>query len=311
MTAVGTMNSLPLSGSGSHTPVYREGTTDFRSSNSVGAPVYYSISPGLMNAARTRLLAGRDFTWDDDVHAPMVAIVNRTLAHDLFGNAPAVGRKFAMSATASYEIVGVVENGKYDSLTENPQGAMYFPLTQRMDNSTTLVVRSRRTPAETAAALETMMGKIDPNLPLTIETWPNAMALVLFPARVATAAMGILGLLAGMLAATGIFGMASYTVARRLREFGIRIALGAKKKQVLETALGRTSLLLAIGSLVGFGLGILGSRVLASIVYETTVYDPVVLTLAIAAMVMIGALAALGPARRAMLADPAALLREE
>ncbi len=311
VTAVGTMDSLPLSGGGSQTPVYRAGTTDFRNSNSVAAPHYYSISPGLLHAAGTRLLAGRDFTWHDDAKAPKVAIVNETLAHELYGDAPAIGKYFAMPHGTTYEVVGVVENGKYDSMTEDAQGAMYFPLAESADNSTFMVVRSRRTPAETAAALATMMDRIDPGLPVTIETWTGAMALPLFPARVATVALGILGLLAAMLAATGIFGMASYIVARRLREMGIRVALGAQKKQVLEAALGRTVLLLAIGSVAGLGLGILGSRVLASVVYEATVYDPVVLTLAIASMVAIGALAALGPARRAILANPAVLLREE
>lgn len=311
VTAVGTMNNLPLSGGGSSGSVYRQGTTDFRSSNSVMSPHYYSISPGLLHAAGTRLLAGRDFTWQDDAQAPKVAIVNETLARALFGNAPAVGKYFAMPGPRTYTVVGVVENGKYDSLTEDAQGAMFFPVAQWTDNSTFLVVRSARAPAEMAGALETMMGKIDPSLPVTIEMWPRAMELALFPARVATVALGILGLLAGMLAATGIFGMASYTVARRLREMGIRVALGAQRKQVLQAALGRTVLLLGIGSVAGLGLGILGSRVLAFVVYEATVYDPVVLAGAVAAMIAIGALAALVPARRAVGVEPAVLLREE
>jgi ABC-type antimicrobial peptide transport system permease subunit len=114
-----------------------------------------------------------------------------------------------------------------------------------------------------------------------------------------------------MLAATGIFGMASYTVARRLREMGIRVALGAQRLQVLKSALGRTVLLLGVGSLAGLALGALGSRVLASIVYQATVYDPVVLGGAIAAMMLIGAMAAAVPARRAVSVEPAVLLREE
>jgi predicted permease len=312
VTAVGTMNNLPLSGGGSNTPVYRQGTTDFRSSNSVMTPHYYSISPGLLHAAGTRLLAGRDFTWGDDATTrPKVAIVNQTLAHVLFGNAPAVGKYFAMPGPTTYQVVGVVENGKYDSLTEGPVGAMYFPLAQSTDNSAMMVVRSTRPPADLAAALETMMAKIDPSLPVTIETWPSAMALALFPARVATVALGILGLLAGMLAATGIFGMASYTVARRLREMGIRVALGAQRRQVLRAAMSRTVLLLGVGSVAGLLSGILGSRVLASVVYEATMYDPVVLAGAILAMLVIGAAAAAVPARRAVLVEPAALLREE
>ena len=311
VTAAGIMNNLPMNGGGSSTPVYRQGTTDFRSSNSVMTPHYYSISPGLLHAAGTRLLAGRDFTWHDDGKAPKVAIVNETLAHVLFGNAPAVGKYFAMPGPNTYEVIGVVENGKYDSLTEDPQGALYFPLGQSTDNSTNLVVRSARPTAEIAAGLERMMGQIDPSLPVTIERWTNAMALALFPARVATVALGILGLLAGMLAATGIFGMASYTVARRLREMGIRVALGAQRLQVLRAAMSRSVLMLGLGSVAGLGLGVVASRVLANIVYEATIYDPVVLAGAMAAMIAIGALAALGPARRALSANPAMLLREE
>jgi ABC-type antimicrobial peptide transport system permease subunit len=188
---------------------------------------------------------------------------------------------------------------------------MFWPLAQNNENDTTLVVRSNRPPAEMAAALNSMMSKIDPSLPVVIQSWPDALALVLFPARVATVALGILGLLAAMLAATGIFGMASYTVARRLREMGIRVALGAQRVQVLRAALNRTMLLLGIGSLAGLALGILGSRVLASIVYDATASDPIVLAGAVAAMIAIGALAALVPARRAVGVEPAVLLREE
>lgn len=314
VTAVGTLDEPPLNGGGSTTPVWREGTTDFRNSNSVAVTKFFTISPGLLHAAGTRLLAGRDFTWHDGPNTPHVAIVNQTFAHQLFGNAPAVGRHFAMSgphAPLLYEVVGIVEDGKYDSLTEEPQPAMYWALGQNNENDTTLVVRSKRPPADIAAALSTMMNKIDPTLPLTIQSWPEALALALFPARVATVALGILGLLAAMLAATGIFGMASYTVARRLREMGIRVALGAQRVQVLRAALGRTVLLLSVGSVAGLLLGILGSRVLASIVYEATVYDPIVLAGAVATMIAIGTLAALTPARRSVGVEPAVLLREE
>jgi ABC-type antimicrobial peptide transport system permease subunit len=184
-------------------------------------------------------------------------------------------------------------------------------MAQWNDNDTTLVVRSNRTTAEMAGALNTMFTRIDPSLPVKVESWPDALALVMFPTRVATVALGVLGMLAGMLAATGIFGMASYTVARRLREMGIRVALGAQRVQVLKAALGRTVVLLGVGSVAGLTLGALGSRVLSSIVYQATVYDPVVLIGAIVAMVLIGSMAALVPARRAVTVEPAMLLREE
>jgi predicted permease len=311
VTAVGMIDDQPLNGGGSSTPVYREGTTDFRNSNSVTDAKYFSISPGYLQAAETRLLAGRDFTWHDDEHAPKVALINQTLAHMMFGNGNAVGRRFAQAGPTTYEVVGVVETGKYDSLTEDPTAAMFFPVAQWNDNDTTLVVRSNRTTAEMAGALNTMFTRIDPSLPVKVESWPDALALVMFPTRVATVALGVLGMLAGMLAATGIFGMASYTVARRLREMGIRVALGAQRVQVLKAALGRTVVLLGVGSVAGLTLGALGSRVLSSIVYQATVYDPVVLIGAIVAMVLIGSMAALVPARRAVTVEPAMLLREE
>jgi predicted permease len=315
VTAVGTIDEPPLNTGGSSTPVYREGTQDFRGSNSALTAKFYTVSPGYLNAARTRLVAGRDLTWHDVREAPQVALVNETFARTLFGSAPAaLGRHFAEPGSHGatlYEIVGVVEDGKYDSLTEDQEAAMFWPLAQNNDNDATLVVRSNRPPAEIAAALETMMAKIDPSLPVTIQSWPDALALALLPARVATVALGVLGLLAGILAATGIFGMASYAIARRLREMGIRVALGAQRAQVLRAALGRTMLLLGIGSVAGLVLGALGSRVLASIVYEATVYDPLVVTGAVGAMVLIGIMAAAVPAQRAVSVEPAALLREE
>jgi len=315
VTAVGTMDEPPLSAGGDTTPVYREGTQDFRGSNSAFTAHYYILSPGLLRAAGIRLLAGRDLTWHDDKNAPNVALVNENFARTLFGSVQsAIGRRFAQPGKHGadlYEVVGVVEDGKYDSLTEAQEPAMFWPLAQNNENDTTLVVRSNRPPAEIAAALETMMAKIDPSLPVTIQSWPDGLALVLFPARVATVALGVLGLLAGILAATGIFGMASYAVARRLREMGIRIALGAQRIQVLRAALGRTVLLLGVGSVAGLILGALASRVLASIVYEATVYDPLVVTGAIGAMVLIGLMAAAIPAQRAVGVEPAELLREE
>lgn len=311
VTAAGTIAEEPLGSGGSSTPVYREGTKDFRGSNSAMAAMFFTISPGYLQAAETRLMAGRDFTWHDDAQVPKVAIVNEAFAHRLFGNAPAVGRHFAMPGPRDYEVVGVVEDGKYESLTEEQKPAMFWALAQHNEDEATLVVRSQRAPGEMAAALETMLRKIDPSLPVTVESWSAAMALVLFPARVATVALGLLGLLAGMLAATGIFGVASYTVARRLRELGIRVALGAERMQVIRAALTRTAVLLGAGSLAGLALGAAASRVLASIVYEATVYDPVVLFGALATMIFIGIAAAMVPARRAVSVDPAVLLREQ
>jgi predicted permease len=311
VTAVGTINGVPLSGSSSDTDVYREGTADLRPSNSVTDAYFYSISPGYLTAAQTRLLSGRDFTWDDGPKAPKVAIVNETFARRMFGNTPAVGRHFLERDKTLDQIVGIVEDGKYQSLTENPSAAMFFPLAQRHDDDTTLVVRSQGSPAETAAALNRILSGIDSGLPITLQTWPDNLALVLFPARVATVALSVMGLLAAMLAITGVFGMATYTVSKRMRELGIRVALGAHRAQLMRAALGRPLVVLLAGSLAGLLLGVLTSRLLAALVYEATPRDPLVLIGAVTAMVIIGVIATWIPARRALAINPAQLLRQE
>jgi len=133
----------------------------------------------------------------------------------------------------------------------------------------------------------------------------------LFAPRMATLSLGVLGMMGVLLSIIGIFGMAAYSVSKRKRELGIRIALGAQRKEVLQAALGRAVGLLALGSTVGLLVGILASRVLAFIVYQATPRDPLVLAGCVLAMAMLGLLATWVPARRALAIDPMVLLREE
>jgi len=133
----------------------------------------------------------------------------------------------------------------------------------------------------------------------------------LFPSRMAALSLGVLGVMGAMLSVTGVFGLAAYSVSKRLRELGIRIALGAQWKEVLQSALGRAFKLLAFGSAAGLALGILASRVLASIVYQATSRDPLVLAGTVLAMALLGLVATWIPAQRALSIDPAILLREE
>ena len=133
----------------------------------------------------------------------------------------------------------------------------------------------------------------------------------LFPPQVASAALGVLGGMGAMLAITGIFGMAAYSVSKRLRELGIRVALGAQRKEIVKAALGRAVKLLAFGSAAGLILGLLASRLLSDIVYQATPRDPVVLAGVVLAMAMLGLVATWFPARRALSLDPMILLREE
>ena len=312
VTAVGYSSQLPLSLGGGDSYVYSDTTTDFRPTNFAADAMSYRISPGYLAAAGTRLLAGRDLSFHDDKQAPRVALVNRQFAVKVFGSVnKAIGGHFKFWGKERAEVVGVVEDGKYRTLTEEQQPAMFFSFLQYPASGTWLLVRSERSPEELTGALQNTLHGLDSSLPIAIRTWTREMDSALFAARVATVALGILGLLGATLAATGIFGMASYVVSRRLRELGIRVALGAGKKNVLGTALGRAARLLAIGSAVGLVLGLLATRVLSYIVYQATPKDPLVLGGVTATMLLLGLVATWIPARRALAVDPLILLRDE
>lgn len=312
VTAVGYSSQLPLSLGGGDSYVYTDTTTDFRPTNFAADAMAYRISPGYLVAAGTHLLAGRDLTFHDDKQAPRVALVNRQFAIKVFGSVDkAIGGHFKFWGKERAEVVGVVEDGKYRTLTEDQQPAMFFSFLQYSTSGTWIVVRSTRSPDELTSALQNVLHGLDSSLPISTRTWAREMDSALFAARVATVALGVLGLLGAMLAATGIFGMASYVVSRRLRELGIRVALGAGKKDVLGTALGRAARLLAIGSVAGLVLGLLATRVLSYIVYQATPKDPWVLGGVTLTMLVLGLFATWIPARRALAVDPLALLREE
>ncbi len=172
-------------------------------------------------------------------------------------------------------------------------------------------MRSSRSPQDLTPALERTLHGLDPGLPLTISTWSKELDTALFAARAASLALGVLGGLGAMLAITGIFGMAAYTVSKRLRELGIRIALGAQRKEVLKAALGRVFRLLTFGSAAGLMLGVAATKLLSYIVYQATPRDPIVLGGVVLTMVVIGLVAAWIPAHRALGAEPLMLLRED
>ena len=310
--SVGYIDMLPLSLGGSDSYVYTDSTTDYRPTNYTADAMNYNVSPGYLAAAGTRLLAGRDLTIHDDSKAPVVALVNRRFALKVFGSVDkAIGGHFKFWGGMRAEIVGVVEDGKYRTMTEDQQPAMFFSFQQHQGSSIWLVVRSKRTPQEIAVALDRTVHGLDSGLPIVIRTWTAEMDSALFAARVATVALGILGVLGAMLAVTGVFGMASYVVSKRLRELGIRMALGAGRGQVLQASLGRAFRLLAIGSVAGLALGVLATRVLSFIVYQATPRDPLVLGGVSVTMLLLGLIAAWIPARRALAVDPLILLREE
>jgi len=313
VTAVTVADSVPFQ-SGSGWFVYKWDTTVFQPSHMSFMASTYLIVPGYLNTAQTQLLAGRDFTWHDDDRSPRVAIVNRTFARRLFGNTSAIGQRFALWASARYEVVGVVEDGKYASMGEDEQSAMFLPLAQgegEVKASTAVVlVRSALPRGQIAAILYRTLSSVERGAPFVVSSWEDAVDRSMVQARMATAMVAVMGLLAAMLAVTGIFGMASYTVSKRMREQGIRVALGAQRIQVVRAMLRRPAILLLIGSGLGIGAGLLTTRLLAHLVSFATPRDPFVLAGVLITMTLLGMIASWIPARRALKVDPARLLRE-
>jgi predicted permease len=312
VSTAGYADRIPLNIGWNDSSVYTDSTTDFRPSNVRTYANQFSVSPGYFEAAYTTLRRGRTFTWNDVKDAPRVAVVNQEFARLVFSSEDlAVGQHFKVWAGERVLVVGVVEDGKYKTLSEDPQPAMFFSILQHPSSDTFIIVRTRRDAEGLATSLEQTLRGLNTGLPFTINTWTRALDTALFAARAASLALGVLGALGAMLAVTGIFGMAAYSVSRRLRELGIRIALGAGRREVLGAALGRAFRLLAFGSLAGLVLGVAATKVLAFIVYQATPRDPLVLGGVILFMMVIGLIATLIPARRALAADPLVLLRDE
>ena len=311
--AVAVVDNPPLIEGWTITDVFTDRTTDLRPANAAAAPVFYRASPEYFDAAETSLLTGRALTRHDDENTPRVAVVNQEFARRIFGSVDnAIGGYFKRRDGTRIQVVGVVEDGKYTTnLAEDLQPAMFLPLAQSPSVVTWLVVRSNRDPRQLAEAIRNAVRDLDAGLPIYLQTWTQGMDGALFSTRVATVALGVLGLMGAMLSITGIFGMAAYSVSKRLRELGIRMALGAQRREMLLAGLGRALRLLAWGSTAGLILGLLSARVLAAIVYQATPRDPLVLAGVVLVMATLGLLATWIPAQRALSLDPAKLLREE
>ena len=315
--AAGYAQSTPLSQDTSTSAVFTQQTTDFRASNRAFVAYDYNVSPGYFAAAETPLLAGRDVSFTDTAKTPAVAVVNREFARRLFHSDDAVGRYFKNSSDQRIQIVGVVADGKYLLLSEDQKAAAFFPISQEKSTKTSLIVRtlpgySEVATNDMAATIRKVVRDLDPTVPIRESSpWNNQLGLTFFVSQVATVALGLFGAFGLLLSITGTFGLASYTVSKRLRELSIRVALGAQAKQILSAALGRMLILLASGSVVGMLLGVAASRVLSAIVYQASAQDPFVLSAVALTTLLTGSLAVAGPVRRALHIDPATLLREQ
>ena len=304
------INTLPLGLDTSTRSITIEGRPEPPAAERPNA-IAYEATPGYFHAMQTALLAGRDFDDRDRKGAPGVVIVNQAFADQLLPNENALGKRIRAGGDL-LQIVGIVEDGKYESLGEGRAAAMFRPLSQAYNSSTYVVARSKVATDQALREVQQAVHDLDSSVVL-IEAGSlyDHLRLPLFPARLAVSVLGSFGGLAILLAATGIYGVVAYSVSRRTREIGIRIAIGASRGHVFSVVLRRTAMLLSIGSILGMLAATVAGGLFAPILYGVNPKDPATFVAAVALMVLVTFAASWLPARRAITLDPLTALRQE
>lgn len=280
---------------------------------------FRAVSAGYFAAMQIPILQGRDFSWNDGPATPLVAVISRTMARKFWPNADAIGKRFKLGSIDDprpwITVVGIVENVRQLTLTAEPRAAMYFAVTQDVGIGDTLrdwVVRASGNPAALAPAIRDAIWRLDPALPISrIETMDRVRAAYLGPQRFELSLFSLFSLVALVLAAVGLYGVTAYSVSRRTHEIGIRIALGARRGDVMRLVVGSGAKLALAGVAAGVVLALGLTQLMAGLLFEVTPADP--LTFAAVAILLSGValLASYIPARRAMRVDPMIALRYE
>jgi predicted permease len=311
--AAGLGNPVPLALYVSVLPINIEGRPPAREG---AAPLtgVASAGPGYFQALGTRLLKGRDFTDQDDEKALRVAVINETFARRFWPGADAIGKRFSLPSRdhTLIQVVGIVQDGKYRSLSEAPQPFVFTSTKQFYAGLTTLVARTDGEPANALAAIRREVEQLDPHLPVfDAMTLTEHLRLPLFPARVAAAALGGFGALSLTLAAIGIFGVMSYAVSRRTREIGLRMALGAQTGGVMKLMLLQGMKLAALGAGIGLLISMALTRLMKNLLFGVSPTDPLTVGTIVLLLMSVALLACYFPARKAIRVDPMVALRHE
>jgi predicted permease len=278
------------------------------------------ISPGYFATMQIPLLAGRDFTNRDDKDAPQVIMVNRAFADKFFPGENVLGKKLRPGAGTGAkggppwrEIVGVVGNVRLSATQREMRPTTYLPEAQ-MSSWCCLytVVRTSVEPRSLEPTMRRLVSSLDPDVPVTqVHTMQELMFSELAQPRFAMVLLGVFAGLAIVLTVVGLYGVMTYSVARRTREIGVRMALGARRGIVLKMVLRDAAILLGIGIAVGVAASLISASVLQSMLYGTGSRNPLVLTLVCIAVALAGLIAAYVPAFRAASIEPMQALRSE
>ncbi|MET0649041.1 MAG: ABC transporter permease, partial [Pyrinomonadaceae bacterium] len=293
-------NDLRSDGAGASSP---------SSNNTVGVNV---IGLNYFKTFGVPVVRGRDFGASDAEEGPGVVVVNEAFAARHFAGQDPLGKRLSFNGARGpwREIVGVARDSKYYTLGEARTPFVYLPLAQNHETGMALVVRAGGEPAALAASVRREVQSIEKNLPLTdARPMTEVLGAALYAARTGAALVTGFGLLALVLAAVGLYGVMAYTVARRTREVGIRMALGAQRRDVLRLVLREALALVACGVALGLAGAWAASRLLAGFLYGVSTTDPLTFLGTTAVLVAAALLAVLVPARRATKVDPMVALR--
>ncbi|MDT5272321.1 MAG: putative transport system permease protein [Acidobacteriota bacterium] len=308
-------NILPLSGSGWNNTVWLDGSDP----NQTQSTFFSRVSPDYFKTLNITLLSGRDFNSGDAPNAPKVAIVNESFARSLTGGENPVGKRFRVERTPSepetvYEIVGLVRDAKYRDLREEFVPVAFTASSQaaRPSGGAQFLIRSSTiSPAALAPSIKSAIVEVSPDIDIVFRVFKDEVDSSLLRERLMATLSGAFGLLALVLACVGLYGVMSYGVAGRTNEIGIRMALGARGRDVLWLILREAALLVLVGVGLGLPAALAAARLATGLLYGVTPADPVSVSLAVLLLFAVAALACYIPARRATKVDPMVALRYE
>jgi predicted permease len=308
--AAGLADRLPLSIDSSSNRVSVEGASVVPEAR-LPMSATYDATPDFFRSLGTRIVVGRDFNAQDKEGSPKVAIVSQIFAEKLLAGRDPLSTRFRFGDGGDwYQIVGVVERGKNETITEDPAPAVWLPLAQDYSSGLALVVRSSHADAALLTALRHAVEELDPDVSIfDAKTLRQHLDVPLTPLRWTTAVLTAMGVVVLFLAALGLYGILSYTTGRQTREIGIRLALGAQPRHVLLPVLTRTIAVVSMAAVLGMIVSIPVTRLLANLLSgdaDVTAQLFAVATLAAACLV-----ASVAPIRRALRVDPATALRQE
>jgi predicted permease len=260
------------------------------------------------------LMTGRDFGDQDSVNSPRVVVINEATAKMHFGSANPLGARVSFRGRRGpwYEIIGVVADSKYAAVGEDRARMVFMPVAQNHETGMTLYVRTSIPPEAMIGGLRREIQALEPNLPVPeIATMSDTVATSLFAARLGAWLVALFGGLALLLAAIGVYGVLSFSIARRTREMGIRFALGAKVSQIFLLVIRDGMMLVAIGVAIGMIVGLVAARSLASFLYGVSTSDLATFIVATVVLLAAALVACIIPAKRAIGVDPIVALRYE